>query len=83
MGDFTKHNLNATEWAMLEMVSIPTLCRILEVKERTLRSWVTKREIPYHKLGKLVRFKMKEIESWAGARRILPLTPDVLRGKIL
>jgi excisionase family DNA binding protein len=65
-----------------ELVSIRTLCRLLDVPEKTVRTWVYRRTIPYHKLGKLVRFNVHEIREWYGGTRVAPLTPTVVRDRI-
>lgn len=57
-----------------ELISIKTLCRMLDVPEKTVRTWVYRRAIPYHKLGKLVRFNVREIRNWCNAGRVEPLT---------
>jgi len=67
---------------MEELVSVPTLSRMLDVPEKTIRGWILKRQIPYHKLGKLVRFNVGEIRAWYRAKRVSPLTPDFIRSKI-
>ena len=65
-----------------ELVSIKTLCRQLDVPEKTVRTWVYRRVIPYHKLGKLVRFNLDEIRDWYRRGRVAPLTPTVVRDRI-
>lgn len=61
-----------------ELVSINTLSRLLEVPEKTLRTWVWKRQIPYYKVGKLVRFNLQEVRNWYGVTRVAPLIPNVI-----
>lgn len=68
--------------AIEELVSIKTLCRLLEVPEKTVRTWIYRRFIPYHKLGKLVRFNLREIREWYGRQRVAPLTPTIGRDRI-
>ena len=65
-----------------ELVSVRTLSRMIDISERTLWDWVYKSRkthvmdpIPYHKIGTLVRFNLKEIRSWYARRRV---APDVL-----
>ena len=40
------------------------------VTKGTLYVWVCRKKIPYVKIGKLVKFDMKEIEPWIKQRRI-------------
>lgn len=52
------------------MVSVKTLSAAYGIKERTIREWVARRQIPYHKLGKLVRFDLSEIKTWTETRKV-------------
>ena len=36
----------------------------LGIAVKTVRKWVLQREIPYYKLGKVIRFRLSEIEEW-------------------
>ena len=65
-----------------ELVSIKTLCQMLDVPEKTIRTWVYKRVIPYHKLGKLVRFNVDEIRNWCNRGRVEPLTGVIATDRI-
>ncbi len=40
----------------------------LNVSEKTIRDWVYKRQIPFKKIGKLVRFHPSEIHQWIEER---------------
>ena len=40
------------------------------ITKGTLYSWVSHKRIPYIKIGKLVKFDLKEIEPWIKERRI-------------
>jgi len=62
-----------------ELVSVKTLSRLIDVSERTIWDWVyrsrkyhTNDPIPYHKLGSLVRFNMREVRAWYNRRRVSP-----------
>ena len=46
------------------LLSIPELCNRLGATERHIRSLVFKRQIPYLKVGKLVRFDPDAIDGW-------------------
>jgi excisionase family DNA binding protein len=45
-------------------LSIEGLAEYLGVAEKTVRKWVLNNDIPYHKIMKLVRFRLSEIEQW-------------------
>jgi len=44
--------------------SIEELAEHLQVHKDTIRLWIKKGEIPAHKLGRLWRFKISEIDEW-------------------
>lgn len=44
-------------------LSTKSLSRFLDIPENTIRSWVRTKEIPYYKIGKLIRFDVKEVEK--------------------
>ena len=62
-----------------ELLSVRTLSEMLDVKEATIRKWVLDRDIPYHKLGKLVRFKLSEIRAWYEKEKMDVVRPSILR----
>jgi len=43
----------------------------LKLSVQTIRRYVHKDEIPYHKINRAVRFKPSEIESWVERRKEL------------
>jgi excisionase family DNA binding protein len=36
----------------------------LKLKIQTIRRWVLKREIPFHKIKSVIRFRVSELETW-------------------
>ena len=45
-------------------LSIEGLAKYLDVSVKTIRKWVLKRQIPYHKIMGVIRFRISEIEKW-------------------
>ena len=45
-------------------LTIEGLAKYLQLAEQTIRRWVLNREIPYHKIKKVIRFRVSEIEKW-------------------
>ena len=45
-------------------LTIEGLAKYLNVAEKTVRKWVLNREIPFHKIMKVIRFRVSEIEKW-------------------
>lgn len=62
-----------------ELVSVKTLSQLLDISEKTIWDWIYKSRrrptldpIPYHKLGGLVRFNLRDIRAWVDRRRGRP-----------
>jgi len=47
-----------------QYLSVKELSQYAGISVHTLYLWVQLRKIPYRKIGKLVRFKLTEIEGW-------------------
>jgi len=45
-------------------LSIEGLAKYLDVSEKTIRKWVLKRQIPFHKIMGVIRFRISEVEKW-------------------
>ena len=45
-------------------LTIEELAEYLKLAEQTIRRWVLNREIPFHKIKKVIRFRVSEIEKW-------------------
>ena len=45
-------------------LTIDELAGYLKLAEQTVRRWVLNREIPFHKIHKVIRFRVSEIEKW-------------------
>ena len=45
-------------------LTIEEMAVYLKLAEQTIRRWVLNREIPFHKIKKVIRFRVSEIEEW-------------------
>ena len=45
-------------------MTIEELAEYLKLAEQTIRRWILNREIPFHKIRKVIRFRVSEIEKW-------------------
>jgi excisionase family DNA binding protein len=45
-------------------LTIEELANYLRLAEQTIRRWVLNRDIPFHKIKKVIRFRVSEIEKW-------------------
>ncbi len=57
-----------------QWVSVGEVARHLNVKTFTIYKWLERKDMPAHKVGRLWRFKITEVDSWvksgdAGERR--------------
>ncbi|GHU18091.1 hypothetical protein FACS1894163_09740 [Spirochaetia bacterium] len=52
---------------MESLLTIAELAAAVRLSEQTIRRYVLNREIPFHKVKKVVRFRPSEIEGWVTA----------------
>jgi len=50
-------------------IGIKELSEYLTISKNTIYSWIALRKIPYAKLGKLLRFDLREIDAWVDGNR--------------
>ena len=46
------------------------LAQYMDLSINTIYSWVCMRKIPFFKMGRLVKFDLKEIENWMTDMRV-------------
>lgn len=51
-----------------QLFTIESLANFLNVSPATIRDWVYKRQIPFKKLGRLIRFHPLDIQKWLNER---------------
>lgn len=54
-------------------INIDELCKFLGVKKRTAYYLVETLQIPHYRIGRLIRFKLSEIEEWMESKKQEPL----------
>jgi excisionase family DNA binding protein len=52
------------------LVGYRDAARLLGISPRTLEEWVGRREVPFYRIGRLVRFSVPELSKWIETRRI-------------
>lgn len=58
--DTNMANINDVErWLSLEEISKHVGC-----SKDTIRTWIKKDTIPYHKVGRMYKFKISEVDAW-------------------
>ena len=60
---------------MEKLLTARQVSDLLEVKVSTVYDWIRRGQIPYVKLGRLVRFKKTEIFRWVDSHTLQPRSP--------
>lgn len=68
---------------MGELMNIDKLSQYLGIKKSSLYSMVEKREIPYYKIGRLVRFKKADIDAWVAGLKFEVISPQAEAKRII
>jgi excisionase family DNA binding protein len=58
---------------MIEILTPDQLCEFLNIKKSTLYSRVERREIPFFRIGRLLRFRRADIDRWLDSLKAEPL----------
>lgn len=45
-------------------LGLEEIAKHLGVSKETIRSWIRKESIPYHKVGRQYKFKASEVDQW-------------------
>ncbi|MBF0440691.1 MAG: helix-turn-helix domain-containing protein [Oligoflexales bacterium] len=56
----------------LGLMSVEDLARELGKSPKTIRNWVSKRQIPFVDIGRSVRFMRESIEAWLKSKEKKP-----------
>ncbi|MEU7903649.1 helix-turn-helix domain-containing protein [Actinoplanes sp. NPDC049118] len=64
-----------------ELLTVADLALLLKVEVRFVRRLVAERRIPFHKVGKFVRFYRRDVEAFVAAGRVEPVTVSWSAGK--
>ena len=59
-------------------LTIDELAEYLKLARQTIRRWVLNREIPFHKIKKVIRFRVSEIEQWINNGGGLTVPTDLM-----
>lgn len=46
------------------LVSLEDVASHLDVSKDTIRAWIKKGTIPFHKVGRQYKFRMSEVDAW-------------------
>jgi len=45
-------------------LSVAEICTYLGIKRDTVYKWISEKKLPAHRVGKLWKFKVSEIDEW-------------------
>jgi len=54
-------------------IGVDELAQYLGVKKRTAYHLVETMQIPHYRIGRLIRFKLSEVEEWMATKKIEPM----------
>ncbi len=58
---------------MERLLTVQQVADLLGIKVQTIYLWVAQKRIPHRKIGRLVRFRMCDVEEFVEQRRRLPV----------
>lgn len=50
-------------------VSLEDIATHLDICKDTIRAWIKKGTIPYHKIGRQYKFRVSEVDAWVESGR--------------
>ena len=59
-----------------EFLTVAEIAALLKVNQMTVRSWIARGELPAHRLGRRVRIRRSDFDSFLERTRIEPTQPD-------
>lgn len=69
-GDRKRHRRQRRDPRSVALMGVGELAERLGTTERFVRRLVTERRVPFHKVGKYVRFDPNDIDDWLVERRV-------------
>lgn len=57
-------------------LSVEEMATYLGVSKDTVYNWINKKKMPAHKIGRLWKFKIKQVDAWIEAGGAVSDTPD-------
>jgi excisionase family DNA binding protein len=69
---------NASRW-----FSVEEIANHLGIKRDTLYKWIQRKELPAHKVGRLWKFKINEVDEWVRSGRAKDIPPGKEKTSII
>ena len=51
-------------------IDVDELAKFLKLKKRTAYHFITTQDVPHYRVGRLLRFKLSEIEHWMRTNKV-------------
>ena len=51
-------------------LSVAEICTYLGIKRDTVYKWISEKKLPAHRIGKLWKFKISEVDEWVDKQDI-------------
>ncbi|MBM3244211.1 MAG: helix-turn-helix domain-containing protein [Candidatus Omnitrophica bacterium] len=64
--------MNKTYIENKQYLSVKELSQYMGISIHTIYLWIQLKKIPYYKIGKIVRFNLREIDAWLEHQHINP-----------
>ena len=64
-------------------MNVTEIAEYLDIRKSTIYSWVESREIPFYRLGKVIRFKRNDIDAWIEGLKSEVLNPQKVAKRII
>lgn len=61
----------------MQWLTLKQLASYLNLKEKTVYFLVAKGRIPHYRIGKLIRFRQDEVDSWMETKKAKPVREQV------
>jgi excisionase family DNA binding protein len=66
----TPKQANSQEQGSLSpLLNVPEAAKLLGIKVRTLRQWLSQRRIPFYKVGRLTKLRQQDLSAFIEANR--------------
>jgi len=59
-----------------EYLKIEDISAYLNIKTKTLYAMVESGDIPHYRIGRLIRFKIEDVDLWMDARKVMGSNPQ-------
>lgn len=60
-------------------ITIKQACKYLNIGERSLRSLIANRKIPYYRYGYPIMFKISDLEEWVQKHKVNESEPEPVK----